>query len=240
MEEVYRRRDRLHPRNYYSLRQPGHLYLTHVRERLLLRALREAGIGDLSDLQLLDVGCGAGEWLLRFETYGARLENLVGVELQRPFLREARARSDRLRVVQADGARLPFGPASFDLVHQATMMTLVPEAGLRRQIAAEMLRVLKPEGSILWFDMRYSNPRNPDMRGIGRRELGRLFPGCRMRLRSASLLPTVARRLAPWSFLACSLLELLPPLRIHYLGTIQPLPTNRPGRTPVAKPGDGR
>ena len=221
IEEVYRRRDRLHPRGYYSLLEPGQLYLTQVRERVLLRTLRELGMQSLAGVRLLDVGCAAGEWLRRFEDYGARGEDLFGVELQAAFLRDARRRSAGLQVVQADGARLPFATASFDLVHQATMMTLVPDRSVRRRIAAEMVRVARPGGHILWFDMRYSNPRNPDMRGIGRRELRELFPGCRIRLRSVSLLPYLARRVAPWSFTACSLLEHLRPLRIHYLAAIR-------------------
>ena len=227
MEEVYRRRDRLHARGYYSLFEPGHLYLMQRRERLLLRELRRRGTDTLLGLRVLDVGCAGGDWLRRFQSYGAEPEDITGVELQLPFLQAARQSLPRMNFIQADGGTLPFPDATFDMVHQATMLTLVLDPDIRRRVAAEMLRVVRPDGFLLWFDMRYSNPRNPDMRGIGRKELRELFPGCRMRLRSVSLIPALARRLSPWSFTACRLLELLPPLRIHYLGIIEPPGTSR-------------
>jgi len=41
-----------------------------------------------------------------------------------------------------------------------------------------MLRVLKPGGAILWFDLRVDNPRNPQVKGLRKKEIASLFPGC--------------------------------------------------------------
>ena len=68
---------------------------------------------------------------------------------------------------------------------------------MKQAIAREMLRVLKPQGSILWYDFFMDNPRNSNVRGIGRRELASLFPDCRIWLRRVTLAPPLARRIVP-------------------------------------------
>ena len=222
MQEVYERRGRLHPAGYYSPFHPSHLYLLQRRERTLFRLLAQAGVSSLKDVRILDVGCATGEWLLRFLAYGAQVHNVFGVELRNNLLQGIWERRPRMQMVNGDGANLPFPDASFDLVHQATVFTSVLDSNVRCHIASEMLRVVRPDGLILWFDMRYSNPKNPDIRGIGLRELRALFPGCRMNVRSVSLVPALARRVAPLSYTLARMLELLAPLRIHYLAVIHP------------------
>ena len=221
MSEVYRRRKSLHPPGYYSLFHPGQQYMTQRREAELLRLLSLEGLSTLKGLRILDLGCGGGEWMLRFQLYGSRPQDLVGIEIQSDRAREARARTRVGLVMEADAGRLPFVDGSFDLVHQSMVLTLVLQADRRQRIAREILRVLRPGGAVLWYDFRYSNPRNRDAHGIGRAEIRRLFPGCRMRLRSTTLVPMVARRLAPWTRAGCRLLELFPPARTHYLALIR-------------------
>lgn len=222
MDEVYRRREALHPPGYYSLFQPGHLYLVQRREEIYLRALRRHGFFPLAGRSVLDLGCGSGEGMVRHLLYGSGRADLVGLEIQPRRLAEMRSRFPGLMGVQADAAALPFGTHAFDLVHQATMMTLILDPEVRRRVAAEMLRVLKPSGAILWFDFRYTNPANVDARGIGAAQIRSLFPGCSVELRSLSLLPPLARRLAGVAPTACRVLEWLPPLRTHYLAVIRP------------------
>jgi len=93
--------------------------------------------------------------------------------------------------------------------------------GMKQQIAAEMLRVVKREGLILWYDFHVNNPRNPDVLGVKKREIFRLFPGCQIQLRPITLPPPLVRLLAPYSWLACYVLARIPFLCTHYLGVIQ-------------------
>jgi hypothetical protein len=65
-----------------------------------------------------------------------------------------------------------------------------------------------------------NNPRNPDVRGVGRQELHRLFPTCTIEHRRVTLAPPVALRLARRSNSLCSLLDMVPLLRTHYLAVI--------------------
>ena len=90
-----------------------------------------------------------------------------------------------------------------------------------RAITVTLMRVVKPTGTILWFDFRVNNPRNPNVRGIGASEIRSLFPGCGVRLRSVTLAPPIARFVVPKSWIAACMLEKIPFLRTHYLGLIR-------------------
>ena len=103
---------------------------------------------------------------------------------------------------------------------QFTVFTSVLDAVMKHQIAAEMLRVVKDEGFIVWYDFHVNNPWNPDVRGIKKREIAQLFPGCRLTLQRLTLVPPLARLLAPYSWLACYGLGKIPWLCTHYLGLI--------------------
>jgi hypothetical protein len=109
----------------------------------------------------------------------------------------------------------------FDLVVQSTVFTSILDATTRRQVASEMLRIVKDDGLILWYDFHVNNPRNPDVRAVKKREIQGLFPDCRIQLRRITLAPPLLRLLAPHSWLACHLLGRIPWLCTHYLGVIR-------------------
>lgn len=192
------------------------------RERLVLRVLRKIGWTDLQEKKILELGCGEGFWLREFIKWGARPEQITGLDLLPE--RIARAREllpGTVTLLTGSAAAVPYDDETFDLVLQSTMFTSILDAGLKKQIAREMIRLTKPDGLILWYDYRVNNPRNPDVRGVGRAEISRLFPDCQIRLEPLTLAPPLCRMLAPYSFFACYLLEKLPFLCTHYLGVFR-------------------
>ena len=201
----------------YSLFRPGELYMLQRREAVTLRMLRKAGWQSLRNRLILEVGCGRGNRLADFQRWGADPRSLHGVDLMQAFAREASTRYPNYNIAQSSGHRLPYRSGSFDLVAQSTVFTSVLDVGLRREIAREMCRVLKPDGLILWYDFRYPNPRNAAVSPLGAEDIRLLFPDMSCTILSVTLLPPIARRVAPISFLACRCLELIPPLRSHCL-----------------------
>ena len=169
---------------------------------------------------MLEVGCGSGYWLRFLVQQGARQENLHGVDVRGDRIDRARSLSPDIDLLVANGGCLPYLGSRFDLVLQFTMLTSILDRLARKRIAGEMLRVLKPGGVVLWYDFIF-NPLNRQTRGIGAREMRSLFPGCVVEKRRVTLLPPLARRLAPLSGLAYSLLEGIPLLRTHYLAVIR-------------------
>jgi ubiquinone/menaquinone biosynthesis C-methylase UbiE len=173
------------------------------------------------DIRALDVGCGAG-WLLRkLISYGAKPENLCGIDLLPRAIEVAKKITPNVDFRCGNAAALPFGSESFELVTQFTMFTSIVEDGMKRSIAMEMLRVLKPHGIILWYDYFIRKPTNIDVKGIDKREIKELFPNCAFDFKKVTLAPPIARTIAPYSFLMCYLLEKIPWARTHYLAVIR-------------------
>lgn len=216
LREAYARRAEQVDARRYSPFNPYALYTLQERERTLLGLLREAGIASLAELRILDVGCGTGGTVRRLLDYGAERRRVVGVDLLANHIRQAKATDSCLNYLCADAMALPFADETFDLVSQFTLFATVLDPDSRRAIAREMVRVLRPRGKIVWYDLIYNNPRNPDVAGIGKNEIRALFPGCRFRFRRITLAPPLGRAL-PASALLYNLLASLRLLCSHYL-----------------------
>lgn len=170
------------------------------------------------DARVLDLGCGGGHELAKWRDCVAE-KNLCGIDLLPERVTRGRAAFPILPLVCGDASQLPFAPHTFQLVMQFTVFTSILDPALKQRLAAEMLRVLKPRGAILWYDYWF-NPTNSQTRGIGQREIRKLFPECKMMVQRVTLAPPLARWLAPRSLALCRLLNQIPLLRSHYLALL--------------------
>ena len=117
---------------------------------------------------VLDLATGSGD-LARALGRACPAAMVVGADFCLPMLQVARRKRAK-HLVQADGLRLPFRPATFDVVTIAfglRNMESWPDA------LAEMARVLKPGGHLLVLD--FSVPKGK-MRGLYRFYLHRVLP----------------------------------------------------------------
>src|SRR6266581_8758830 len=206
----------------YSWLNPGHLFIMQELEHRLLILLQRYGFTLLDTYKILEIGCGTGYWLREFVKWGVRPENITGIDLLSDRVTEAKKLCpEAVQVRCGSAADLAFPKDTFDLVLQSTVFTSVLDPRMKQQMASEMLRVVKSDGLILWYDYRVNNPWNSDVRGIKRQEIHQLFPGCLIKLQRITLAPPLVRRLAPYSWLACYLLGQVPWLCTHYLGVIR-------------------
>ncbi len=216
--QAYSRRQKNVPSDWYTPFNQGDLLITQSIERSLLRSLQRCGCAPLAGKQILDVGCGAGHWLGRFLIWGAEPEKVFGIDLLPDKVAEARRMLPPQVTLEArSAASLGFPDHSFDLVFQFTVFSSILDDRMRKQTAAEMLRVLKPTGSIAWYDLCVNNPRNSDVRCVRKAELKELFPGCRIHFDRLMLVAPLARAMP-------SLFKLLSPiklLRTHYVAVIR-------------------
>lgn len=220
IHDVYKRRAAAAPN--YSTFNPGNLFRVQQLERRILASMRYHGIAPLDSKKILEIGCGRGYWLRSFIQWGAKPEDLTGIDLLENRIGQARKLCPAdVKIYHGNAAKLTFADESFDLVFQSTVFTSILDSSMKQQIATEMMRVVKGEGFILWYDFHVNNPRNSDVRGVKRHEIDQLFPGCRIALSRITLAPPIARLLAPYSYLACYLLEKFPPFCTHYLGVIR-------------------
>jgi SAM-dependent methyltransferase len=212
----------------YRSWMPGNLFLHQEGERAWTELLRRNGFLPLDERRVLDVGCGSGRLLVRMSLLGARSENLHGVDLLEHEVDKARALAPHIDFRVGDATELPFGDLSFDLVTTFTTFSSMRVDETRKATAAEILRVLRPGGAVLWYDF-WVNPRNPEVQALGMNDIRRLFPGAEIDAKRVTLAPPIARRLAGVSWLSCALLDAFPFLRTHWLALIRP-PENAPSR----------
>lgn len=206
----------------YSWFNPSYVRLRQERDRAVLRLLARHVKSSLAGQRILDAGCGTGQWIRQFVEWGARPEYIVGIDVLPDRIGAARrmcAPGVQLRVESA--ARIASRDAAFDIVVQSTVLSSILDDAAQRAVARELLRVLKPDGILVWYDLRVGNPHNPNVMGIGRRRLRRLFEGCEIRIRRITLAPPLARLLAGRSTLLLQLAGAVPLLRTHYVGVVR-------------------
>jgi SAM-dependent methyltransferase len=118
------------------------------------------------DERVLDVGCGNGFLLVEIAKH-LTTGHATGIDLWKT---EAGAQSseiawrnaqiegvqDRIQLQNVDARTLPFDNHSFDVVVSALMLHHAGGHADRDQAVREMLRVLKPEGTLLLYDVRPS------------------------------------------------------------------------------------
>jgi SAM-dependent methyltransferase len=192
------------------------------RERHVLQLLDRYGLMPLAGKRILEVGCGTGKWLRDLVAWGAEPEHLFGVELlQASAVRARRLCPQAVTIECGNAAELRFDCGSFDIVLQANVFTSVLDEDMQQAMAAEMVRVLRPGGVIVWYDFFVRNSCNSYLRPVTRPDIQRLFPGCSIDLRRISLALPLTRLLAPRWWSLCSMLSRFPPLCTHYLGAIR-------------------
>jgi len=139
--------------------------------------------------RVLDVGCGRGLMLVgaaKRLTPGVESARAVGVDIwqaedlsgNRPDATLENARlegvADRVEVKTADMRRLPFEPATFDVVVSSKAIHNVYSADGRAETLREIARVLKPGGRVLIDDIRHGSEYAAQLTRAGCGEVRRL------------------------------------------------------------------
>ncbi len=99
------------------------------------------------DEQVLDLGCGTGNYSMFMAERGLKV---TGMDISEHMLEKARKKSERkgldINFVEGDIQNLPFPDNSFDLIVSVTVFEFIPEPSAA---AREAWRVLKPGGRLI-------------------------------------------------------------------------------------------
>jgi len=199
----------------YAPHQPDQQAIARTRAHVWARWLRTR---TRPVTTVVELGCGEGRVLQWLASRGEG--TVVGVDLL--LGRLARARRDEAvpdTLVAGDAREVPIRSGSVDVVVCSTLLSSVLDDVHRGAIAAEIDRLLAPDGLVLWFDVARNNPRNPDVRKVGRADLARVFPGYAINVERVVLAPPLARALRRWPSAARALTK-VPPLRTHLAGAL--------------------
>ena len=130
-------------------------------------------LGIIDDLNLqghekiLDLGCGRG---LVLNTAAKKLTDgkVFGIDLWKSVdqsgntpdatLKNAQIEgvAEKIEILTADMQKLPFSDSTFDIIISSLAIHNIPTGDGRNRALTELLRVLKPGGTFVILDMRYS------------------------------------------------------------------------------------
>jgi SAM-dependent methyltransferase len=199
---------------------PGNRAILAERRRVTRRVLDHAGWLPLGDRRILEVGSGGGSELAWLQELGAAPSRLCGVDLLPDRVAQARTAYPGIEFRQGNAERLDFPDSSFDLVLALTVFSSIFDESMARNVAGEIVRVLKPRGGLFWYDVRYDSPSNRNVHAVTRSRVRDLFGGLTGELQSITLAPPLARRLGPLTRFAYPALAPIPPLRSHLIGLL--------------------
>jgi SAM-dependent methyltransferase len=141
--------------------------------------------------------------------------------------------------VHADGLLLPFSPGSFDFVLTFHVFSSIHESEAQAGLAKELMRMLAPEGRLLYWDSvppsgllqtfrrrAHASPADKSstwIRAISKQQLCAAFAGCGVLAHwgGTGLMRAAGRLLLPVSRGACDAARQLPLLQSYALGVIR-------------------
>jgi len=145
-----------------KMHEPGHEFLARLGKTRLRPGGREATewllghVDFTADTRVLEVACNMGTTMVALaEAHGCRI---TGLDMNPKALEKARANiaahglNDVIDVLEGNALALPFPDATFDVVINEAMLTMLPRENKAKAIA-EYFRVLKPGGVLLTHDV---------------------------------------------------------------------------------------
>jgi ubiquinone/menaquinone biosynthesis C-methylase UbiE len=202
----------------WSLSNPGFRRLVEARDDEIMRLLRKS-LSYRSD-QVLDLGAGSSRLAGAARQSGLECD-WVGVDIDPASIAESGRLYPWARFVVASADRLPIESDTVDVAIASVLFSSIPSAEFEEAIAAELARVIRPGGWLIWYDLRFDNPANRGVHGLGRSRIERLFPKWSSELRSFTLAPPIARRLGRTSPVTYPILAAVPFLRSHLIGRLR-------------------
>lgn len=212
---------RINSRIVYPVTRNDTLIRNHQREQAILQFLHTLQPIDFSQLSLLEIGCGRGNDLLNFLKFGFSPSMLYGNELLEDRYLQARSLlNDDVKLFNCDACDLNFEMNSFDFIYQSMVFSSILDANHRKALAKHIHNMLKPGGTLIWYDFFYDNPKNKNVKGMTKKIIKELFPYCSFSFQTLTLAPPIARFFSNLDILLLKILHALPFLRTHYFVTI--------------------
>jgi SAM-dependent methyltransferase len=170
-------------------------FLAEAERDLRFAEIVRARFDDLGQRKVLEIGAGNGSNLLLFRKLGVPWAGLFANELLEECEESLCDNLPGATVLLGDAAELPYR-AHFDVIVQCTVFTSILDDAFKQKLASRLLDMLTPDGLVLWYDFKYDNPGNADVKGIGKKEIRRLFArASSIEFHATTLAPPIGRRI---------------------------------------------
>jgi ubiquinone/menaquinone biosynthesis C-methylase UbiE len=218
IRQRYHRRQQIPEAFLYDPLNPSRYMLYQEKRQALIRWINWANLAPVKDKRLLEIGCGNGNNLSLFMSLGFQPENLVGNELIEDYAVNARRLLPTgTQILVGDASTLNLEENSFDIVFQSTVFTSILDPKFQQKLANRMWSMVKPGGGILWYDFIFNNPKNPDVKGVTKRQIHQLFPDGDIKTWQLCLAPPISRQVTKIHPSLYNVFNLFPFLRTHVL-----------------------
>lgn len=184
------------------------LFKDQVIEYKLIEIFLKYGYKVMSQVSVLDVGCGDGRFLRQLVDWGAEPERLAGVDINEDIIALAKKLSApeiNYNVAHAD--QLPYADKSFDIILMVGVMQHIMDNSLRRRIADELLRVLKDDGILICYNINKNaeakfqqKELQENTKGISAKELKKIFVSCNVEFENMLLTDSIIFRNVPFQW----------------------------------------
>lgn len=221
IKKRYERRNSIAPIQYNIFRPDVYLRKQEF-ERGLIKWFAWKNYQSLTELKLLEIGCGGGLNLLKFIELGFQPENILGNELITDRAISARKILPKeIEIIEGDALKMDIPHNSYDIVFQSTVFSSILSSEFQNELAAKLWTIAKPGGGILWYDFTYNNPRNRDVAGITLKKIRKLFPNGIITHWRITLAPPISRFVTKFHPSLYSICNMFPFLRTHILCWIE-------------------
>lgn len=186
-------------------------YIAKVLEYEILTILNNFFSNKLRDLKFLDIGCGNGNFELSLLKFGIHHNNIYGVDLSFHRLLKFNTSFPKITVINNNAMYLPFNNQVFDVVFQRVVFSSILDDNICYCISGEMLRVLKKNGIIIWYDSYGGKKMSKYTRSYIEKDINNFFPNCTYKFKKIIPHSQITFRLAKYSWLACDIISKLFP-----------------------------
>ena len=176
---------------------------------------------DIKNNKIIDLGCAGGNFTGTLLDIGARKKNITGIDIRKNSIKNAVKSFPGICFKLMDARQLKFPKNSFDCIFIFTLFSSVLDSNDRKRIAIEAKRVLKSNGLIIYYDLRFYNPFNRNIIGLNKKEIFRIFPGMEIEYSKTTLIPPIARNLGIITSILYPVLTKISFLKSHFLCVIK-------------------
>jgi SAM-dependent methyltransferase len=194
------------------------ILFSEFERELQLTQIAKKNINDLNEVLILEVGAGSGNNLLFFKRLGIKWENMYANELLSERVECLKKDFPLINLLPGDFSSISLS-FKFDVIYQSLVFSSMLDENLKRNCANKMWEYLKPGGVILWYDFKFNNPSNKDVKGIKENEVKNLFPeAAQFSFYNVTLAPPLGRFVGRYYYI---LNVIFPFFRTHYIAIIK-------------------